>query len=213
VIWDVFLLDSDFRIERPTRYFRQGLNLLHPDTEQAFDDAKNKAAAYLAVEHDASHRSITGTIKGGISRIFHPHRHRSNSEPGHGAPSTIVGDQVDDDTSSSSSSSEEEHEHASNAPMLDPSINVNPLIEERNGIRHVREKPDEKKKKNKSGEVSKHTFYIENSQTRLKLYARNEVRFHPVVILELSTFVRLATNASMDSGLREDCGHFTLPWR
>jgi phospholipase D1/2 len=175
VVWDVFLLDSDFKIERPTRYFRQGLNLLHPDTEEAFDDAKNKAAAYLAAEHDGHHRSIAGTIKGGMSRIFHSHRHRSNSEPGHGAPSTVGGGDADDTSSSDSSSSDEEHERDADASMLDPSINVNPLIEERNGIRHVHEKPGEKRKRNKSGEVSKHTFYIENSQTRLKLYARNEV--------------------------------------
>ena len=55
-------------------------------------------------------------------------------------------------------------------PMLDPSTNTNPL-----------EAPDErsngdKNKKKKRGDVSKHTFYVENSQMRLKCYAKNEVR-------------------------------------
>jgi len=32
VIWDVFLLDADFKIKRSTRYYCQGLNLLHSDS-------------------------------------------------------------------------------------------------------------------------------------------------------------------------------------
>jgi phospholipase D1/2 len=34
---------------------------------------------------------------------------------------------------------------------------------------------DKRKKKKRSDDVSKHTFYVENSQMRLKLFARNEV--------------------------------------
>jgi phospholipase D1/2 len=64
--------------------------------------------------------------------------------------------------------------------MLDPSTNANPLA---GGDEHPDEMNDtpnwqndtEKKRKKRANDVSKHTFYIENSQTRLKLFARNEV--------------------------------------
>ncbi|ESK89222.1 spo14 [Moniliophthora roreri MCA 2997] len=101
-VWDVFLLDSDFTIERPRRYYRQGLNLLHPDSGH------------------------------------------------HEKPPT---------------------------PMLDPSTNVNPLEGRADGQDdHDEAHPwaDKKKKKANANEVSKHTFFVSNSQMRLKLYAKNE---------------------------------------
>lgn len=64
--------------------------------------------------------------------------------------------------------------------MLDPSTNVNPLEvpDDKTKLREGAGGEEEKKKKKKrTGDVSKHTFYIENSQMRLKLFARNEVRF------------------------------------
>lgn len=71
---------------------------------------------------------------------------------------------------SSASSSEDEGTALARqiTPMLDPSTNTNPLLgaDDRGG---------DAKKKKKSGDVSKHTFYIENSQMRLKCYAKNEV--------------------------------------
>jgi len=66
--------------------------------------------------------------------------------------------------------------------MLDPSTNVNPL-ENPDDMTDKRNRAGEEEKKNKkkgAGDVSKHTFYIENSQMRLKLFARNEVSLpHP----------------------------------
>jgi phospholipase D1/2 len=60
--------------------------------------------------------------------------------------------------------------------MLDPSTNTNPLElpDEMNERRTRAGEDDQKKKKKRTGDVSKHTFYIENSQMRLKLFARNE---------------------------------------
>ncbi|KDQ62566.1 hypothetical protein JAAARDRAFT_171033 [Jaapia argillacea MUCL 33604] len=111
-VWDVFLLDSDFKIERPKRVYRQGLNLLHGEGED--NDETSRA------------RSV----------------------------------------------------------MLDPSTNTDPLAGENHADWETRESWDEDRKgkgkgkdsdkKKSSGEVSKHTFYIENSQMRLKLFARNE---------------------------------------
>ena len=62
-------------------------------------------------------------------------------------------------------------------PMLDPSTNTNPLElpDDMNNRRTRAGEEDQKKKKKRTGDVSKHTFYIENSQMRLKLFARNEV--------------------------------------
>ena len=73
-------------------------------------------------------------------------------------------------------------------PMLDPSTNTNPLLpNEGNQGDDPVNNPDAKslkqKKKKSTPDVSKHTFYIENSQTRLKLVARNEVPCHPSVHL------------------------------
>lgn len=65
--------------------------------------------------------------------------------------------------------------------MLDPSTNLNPLMSSGGaepGTKQVETNEQEKtKRKKRSDEVSKHTFYIENSQMRLKLFARNEVGF------------------------------------
>jgi phospholipase D1/2 len=69
--------------------------------------------------------------------------------------------------------------------MLDPSTNPNPLsetTEQPDAERHWH--PDEKKKKKKVEDVSKHRFYIVNSQMRLKLFARNQVctTAHPLLL-------------------------------
>ena len=175
-VYDVFLIDPDFRIERPKRYYRQGLNLLaHPD--EVFEEEKGKYKS--DPNHDA--RSQSGnSVKSCLSRIF-TRKPRSylrasmdsqtngngtiNSRPSRVRSSTVSSD------SSTSSSEDEGHRLARQiTPMLDPSTNTNPL-----------EAPDErsngdKNKKKKRGDVSKHTFYVENSQMRLKCYAKNEVR-------------------------------------
>ncbi|KIP01912.1 hypothetical protein PHLGIDRAFT_96565 [Phlebiopsis gigantea 11061_1 CR5-6] len=101
-VHDVFMIDTDFKIERPKRYYRQGLNLLtHPE-------------ATLEEEH----RRIT--------------------------------------------------------PILDPSTNTNPLLGAESEGAEKDDAAQDKKKPKKQQDMSKHTFYIENSQTRLKLFARNE---------------------------------------
>ncbi|KAI0036483.1 hypothetical protein K488DRAFT_41109, partial [Vararia minispora EC-137] len=96
-VFDVFLLDTDFRIERPKRYYRQ----------------------------DSMSSSLS----------------RSNHRP--------------------------------STPLLDPSTNTNPL---EIGVDRPRDDPKayDKKGKKTSREMSKHTFYIINSQLRLKLFARSE---------------------------------------
>jgi len=64
-------------------------------------------------------------------------------------------------------------------PMLDPSTNLNPMtggvVED--SAKQVEANEQEKRRKKRCDDVSKHTFYVENSQMRLKLFARNEVEF------------------------------------
>ena len=172
-MFDVFLIDSDFKIERPTRYYRQGLNLLTIPTE----GAQHHHGQHLT-HHD--NRSHAGSFTSRISRVFSRRRdsmHTANgSRAGKGRPSHTSEATMSDDTANSET--EEEIPSRPVTPMLDPSTNTNPL-----------EAPDEPEKKGKqgdghghkkrktTGDVSKHTFYVENSQMKLKVYAKNEVRF------------------------------------
>jgi phospholipase D1/2 len=54
--------------------------------------------------------------------------------------------------------------------MLDPSTNTNPLLDPEENQDH----PDPSKKRKSRDEMSKHTFYIQNSQMKLKINAKNE---------------------------------------
>lgn len=162
----MFLLDSDFTIERPKRYYRQGLNLLHGESEE---DITVKPDHKLEVHSDAGHaehkRNLFGSVKKGVSKIFH--RNHSHPNLGNGA--------AHDDASSSSSSASSVSSRAA-TPMLDPSTNANPLsgVSEDMGDGQAWQSQDKKRKK--ANDVSKHTFFISNAQTKLKLFARNEVR-------------------------------------
>ncbi|KAJ7147560.1 phospholipase D [Mycena crocata] len=162
-IWDVFLLDADFDIERPKRYYRQGFKLLHPDTNQE-EAAEHPPPNGLLHAPDGDGRSVMGSIRSSFSKMLHPSRRRANGTRG------------DDRSSTSSGSSASSIVSQAPAPMLDPSTNANPLSgteDQADADRHWH--PDEKnKKKKKVDDVSKHTFYIVNSQMRLKLFARNQ---------------------------------------
>lgn len=57
--------------------------------------------------------------------------------------------------------------------MLDPSTNTNPLETHHDQDEHAQHDDSHSKKKS-SKDVSKHIFYVVNSQTKLKLYAKNE---------------------------------------
>ena len=166
------MLDPDFKIERPTRYYRQGLNLLHPDITKISEHPKvelDKQEDHH--EHRNSIINVFGTISSRMSKIFHVghvEQQRAESVNEHAAGPSLA--RLPSSSGSSASSSIPSRAHT---PMLDPSTNMDPL-DDTNPLR-TRTGGDEKKKKRRAGDVSKHTFYIENSQTRLKLYARSEV--------------------------------------
>ena len=146
------------------------------------------------------------SIKSKFSRVLSLGRKQKHPPmPNGNAHGIHEGPEDDDDRSMSSS------DVSSNvpAPMLDPSTNVNPLgppEADAEGTPRARTPAGQKKKKATSADVSKHTFFIENSQTRLKLFARNEVCGVDLIGIEangtnLTFWVRKATNAAMDRGV------------
>ncbi|EIN12579.1 phospholipase D [Punctularia strigosozonata HHB-11173 SS5] len=224
-VWDVFLFDQEFKIERPPRAYRQGLNILtgHPeggyDHEYGYadDEGKEKPAngtARSQVKH--KHHSVTGSIRRGFKKVEralhighqgHP-RHRSDSQMnGHANARSSQQDGDGSSSSSSNSSDEDSDEEREHRHMLDPSTNTNPLNSpgpehdgdlgliqgqaqagangdatagpaaagKKDGAGGEDKKATKAvKKKRSSRDASKHTFYIENAQMRLKLIARNE---------------------------------------
>ncbi|PPQ89645.1 hypothetical protein CVT25_013832 [Psilocybe cyanescens] len=196
-IWDVFLLDSDFRIERPKRYYRQGLgNLLHADkldtehpAQQHHRDSSNgekhrsatqsQPQNHISPHLEAERKSIISSIRTHVSKIFHTDNSSANGHP-NGHPNRQEGESDDERNMSDSSSWVGSSLHSRPpTPMLDPSTNANPLQGVDDGHEHGDTDGEKTKKikasvKKVSGDVSKHIFYIVNSQMRLKLSARNE---------------------------------------
>jgi phospholipase D1/2 len=195
-IWDVFLLDTEFKIERAKRYYRQRLHFLHPedDTEQG---------------HQAASVRTTGTISRISKKVFNSILLRSKSaEAVTTAPSNSL-----HHVESSSGGSDESRSPSPPSAMLDPSTNVNPLgpapapgDEEQDQQEQEQEQleQDKKRRKKRTTDVSKHTLYIENSQMRLKLFARSEVcEFFTYECVHL--IFATAPNAPVDHGSGEDC--------
>ncbi|QRW00574.1 hypothetical protein RhiJN_28592 [Ceratobasidium sp. AG-Ba] len=178
-IFDVFLLDADFTIERPVRYYRQGLSFLHGALDNDDAEVEKKHTHTRGIEPQISKRQ---TIKRTFQSIGHSggrstvaekdkigghangdasggHRRRSlgaseSARPQNGLPAPDITDMI----SSSESSSDEE----------------NPTVAANQGIEKDKKKKSKAKNKANLADVSQHTFYIQNSQTRLKLVAKNE---------------------------------------
>ena len=112
------------------------------------------------------------SIKSKLSRVFH----FGQSEPSErGTRTSRASGSRARASSLSAPTSGESSEGAELArqitPILDPSTNTNPLYGQDD---HADPTANQAKKKKRT-DVSKHTFYVENSQMRLKLFARNEV--------------------------------------
>ena len=139
--------------------------------------------------------STVGSVKSTISRILRPglHSHPGN---GHSRPSASTNNLTVDhrhgpprpsqDTRASTASSSSGSEVSSRplTPMLDPSTHTNPLDPSSHTRENGRGNDDHDhdhgdsaegaRKRKESKDVSKHVFYVVNSQTRLKLTAKNE---------------------------------------
>ncbi|RPD77444.1 phospholipase D [Lentinus tigrinus ALCF2SS1-7] len=182
-VWDVFLIDQDFSIERPTRYYRQGLNLFHqieggPSEQDVTANGQEKAKLeYLQPRKRLA--STVGSVRSRFSKVFHLGGHKSHHRERSRSANNLPADghahtQSDSDSESDVSSGVSGPSERPLTPMLDPSTNTNPL--ENHEHDHDPNDPEKANngKKKSSKDVSKHTFYVVNSQTRLKLYAKNE---------------------------------------
>ena len=241
-VYDVFLLDSEFHIERPTRALRQGLRAMHLEDRGSEDGDSDKGGLLVraltgpfhrhdrhvppdpkegenveGVDHgehteheddEEGHRTRTEPNQGNLpmkkddslrdshrkhttdpnekelpptprSRSSHPRRSSVST-----ARSTILGrlrsigsgregsqrrSSSSDSVSSHNSDSSAESDMAEPA-YHDPSTHVNTMIN-KHGQGDIEDADRNKKKK----DLSHHTFFIENSQMRLKLVARTEV--------------------------------------
>ena len=175
VVWDVFLLDANFKIKRPTRYYRQGLNLLHGDSIRdslaAKPDPTDSAVRGSVDSTNAEHKSLLGSIRSRVSHMLHPHRDAS-----HAGPSSTQDGEQEQHIRSDTDADSLDPDSSPPTPLLDPSTNADPLNEdEMDAPCNQDEAAQRKKTRRPSREVSKHTFYVENSQMRLKLFARSEV--------------------------------------
>ena len=206
-MYDVFLIDSDFKIERPKRYYRQGLHLLHTghlDRHSEVDEKANgKGKERLDVPHkkEVDCMSTLGSIRSHVSDVFKRSNQRRSSVEDHPAP-------LEPDGSDSSSDSSSASSHRATTPMLDPSTNTNPLSDP---DEHYEADADGKQKKVCDTKVSKHTFYIENAQMRLKLYAKNEVSdYHCKPVCCQLICILSASNATMDRRAGEGQNYLML---
>ncbi|SRR5258706_972453 len=151
------------------------------------------------------HSSVHTIASNILSRFKSVTSHRSR-------PSTSGRTTSSSDTSSTSSddeSSDNDHQLA-----IDPSVahpadvdhgDIDPAgekIEAKAGTQRAdarNEDEKEKRKKKRMKDVSRHTFYIENSQQRLKIVARSEVKsdYHPIRCLHRPVHLAEA-NSTMD---------------
>ncbi|PIL22872.1 hypothetical protein GSI_15568 [Ganoderma sinense ZZ0214-1] len=207
-VYDVFLIDQDFAIERPVRYYRQGMHLLHldghhtdePDTVTQESGRGDDDQVQVTVESPTERKrlsSTVGSIRSTLSRVLRPGS-RSQQANGHGRASASANNLTVDrghghgpprpsqDTRASTASESGSSEPSSRplTPMLDPSTHANPLDPSGHGHEHGDhehehehehgDSADGAQRRKGSKDVSKHVFYVVNSQSRLKLTAKNE---------------------------------------
>lgn len=163
---------------------------------------------------DSDRHSVFGSIKSRLSRFFHsdsdPNR-RGSGDTRHGTRRS----QEIDNTGHSDSSSSISLPPRAQTPMLDPSTNIDPMSgsKKQDNPGEDGRRPSGAIKKNKpEGDVSKHTFYIVNSQMRLRLSARSEVWIHVYIKLPVADPAIIAPDAPMDHRPREECIFQPLHW-
>ncbi|KAG8926053.1 Phospholipase D1 [Tulasnella sp. 418] len=229
-IFDVFLLDADFAIERPKRYYRQGLNLLHgegkgnegenKDEDPDVDTIASRStmSKFFSMGSLRSRRTNTtrrdrgaslstagrpravsaSTVGGGDEQKLNGHAHNGLLHPhftfgGHKEQKEV--EKVEAPTTAGTAAgpsspmdhtdmSEDDDDESHHNHVIDPSIGTDPRAlgypDEQAAMDPISDpnappsnQPPKKKKKS-SKDVSQHTFYIKNSQRRMKLVAKNE---------------------------------------
>ncbi|KAI6044835.1 phospholipase D [Pisolithus marmoratus] len=175
VVLDVFLLDSEFRVVQPVRYYRKGLHLLRhesPDVN-AHGSSRAREDGPTVPEDEATCLSWIEACRNKLSRVLcfgHHSPPNLTSESAERPNSTRLSGRWDDAGLSIGSVVSPPVQ----SPMVDPSTNQDPLatdMEDRNAEPPIEEQGRRQKRPQ---DVSRHTFYVQNSQMKLKLTAHNE---------------------------------------
>lgn len=79
------MLDTDFKIERPMRYYRQGINLLHgeaPQSNRVVEQGKHKMSHHHKSEDDAHQHTQRHSEdpNGAQDGLLHPEGHEHEHE-------------------------------------------------------------------------------------------------------------------------------------
>ncbi|KZT60114.1 phospholipase D [Calocera cornea HHB12733] len=159
-IYDVFLFDTDFVIERPKRVYRQGLNFLHLSRQHSeLDDEEEAVGDHRHTDADSDETDLpkTGPQRKLFSKLLKLHQNGKDEKQ----------DGVSSEKEHQNGGRDHDPQGVQEDLTVDPSIQKDP--------RTITEKDN--KKRGRSN-VSQHTFYIQNSQRRLKLIARNERQMH-----------------------------------
>ncbi len=165
--------------------------------------------------HDPDRHSVFESMKARVSKIFHldsDDNRRGSGDTRSRTRKSREGDNTGDSDSSSSISLPPR----TRTPMLDPSTNIDLATgskELENSGANGKQTTGGTKKKKPEDDVSKHTFYIVNSQMRLKLSAPSEVRAHYWIhLLSIIDLARTASNATVDYCPRKKCIFQPLHW-
>ncbi|KAK0564052.1 Phospholipase D1 [Tilletia horrida] len=158
-VWDVFLMDNDFTVERPKRLYKQTLHaideLAHGDcTDEEVEEGDALAAADagggVGVHHKHHHRKSESEDKDATLRGTHPKSKLKDTA------ALLTGGQFTDKAI---------EKEAAKDKHLDADGEV--------------KKPHAKRSRRKASAsavagVSNHTFYIKNAERKIKLVAPNE---------------------------------------
>ncbi|KAI6114007.1 phospholipase D [Pisolithus sp. B1] len=173
VVWDVFLLDHDFHVIQPVRYYRKGLHLLRrePSDEK---DPRTRENVRIVSEHEANGFSWLESCKNTLSRILCFGRRSTPNLIGESTEKPSSNGPLSDGWDDSGLLVGSVVPASVRSPIVDPSTNQDPLVTDTDD-RDVQPPTSEKdRRKKRPQDVSKHTFYVQNSQMKLKLFARNE---------------------------------------
>ncbi|GJJ14636.1 hypothetical protein Clacol_008902 [Clathrus columnatus] len=168
------IVEDPGEIERPVRVYRQGFHLLqghHASETVDMGETENDVQDQVERQNGTTIPATgSGSVrsKWSLPRVF---GHKTTNSAQH-SPRSLI----------SSGSSSDTDDEPIRTPLVDPSTNVDPLreplSEDETGPRpnpdpNTIQQEIQAKKRKKHKDVSKHTFFIENSQMKLKLFARN----------------------------------------
>ncbi|KIK24525.1 hypothetical protein PISMIDRAFT_645727 [Pisolithus microcarpus 441] len=176
VVWDVFLLDRDFDIIRPVRYYRKGLHLLRHDSSDDKDQGNRhtRENVHIVPEHEANGLNWLQSCKNKLSRVLCFGHHSTPNSTGESTEKPRFNGPSSDRWNDSGLLVGSVVSPSVRSPIVDPSTNRDPLVADTDD-RDIQPPISEKELRQKRPQdVSKHTFYVQNSQMKLKLIAHNE---------------------------------------